>query len=330
MNMNIGQKIDVKEDQILELSQQLLSILLKDHSSNKNIIWATDNYEYLGDSYKKKNSINISLITGKNNMVIRPRVSKTKEEQQSRIRDNAEVFTPSWVCNEQNTLIDNQWFNGKSTFNKVNDKGWSLIKDKIDFSVLEDKTWKDYVEDTRLEITCGEAPYITSRYDSVSGEYIDVEVRIGLLDRKLRIITENTNTKEEWLNWAKKALENIYGFEFQGDNLLIARENVLLTVIEHYQNKYHDMIDTELLCEFAEIISWNLWQMDGLKYVIPFSCHNEDIVDNTLFGENIIKQECEGCKKNAVAKHNGIYCKIKDWKKGRIVRYVDLAIRGKR
>ena len=120
MNMNIGQKIDVKEDQILELSQQLLSILLKDHSSNKNIIWATDNYEYLGDSYKKKNSINISLITGKNNMVIRPRVSKTKEEQQSRIRDNAEVFTPSWVCNEQNTLIDNQWFNGKSTFNKVN------------------------------------------------------------------------------------------------------------------------------------------------------------------------------------------------------------------
>lgn len=28
-------------------------------------------------------------------------------------RDKAEVFTPSWVCNAQNNLVDNQWFGKK-------------------------------------------------------------------------------------------------------------------------------------------------------------------------------------------------------------------------
>ena len=43
----------------------------------------------------------------------------------------------------------------------------------------------------RLEITCGEAPYIASRYDTVSGEPIEIKRRIGILDRKLRVVTEN-------------------------------------------------------------------------------------------------------------------------------------------
>ena len=41
-----------------------------------------------------------------------------------------------------------------------------------------------------MEVSCGEAPYITSRYDTVSGDYIEVPDRIGLLDRKLRVISE--------------------------------------------------------------------------------------------------------------------------------------------
>ena len=42
-----------------------------------------------------------------------------------------------------------------------------------------------------MEITCGEAPYLVSRYDVVKGEIIPVEDRIGILDRKLRVINEN-------------------------------------------------------------------------------------------------------------------------------------------
>jgi len=37
-------KIDIKENNIYHLDNELLTILLRDRSSGKNIIWATDNY----------------------------------------------------------------------------------------------------------------------------------------------------------------------------------------------------------------------------------------------------------------------------------------------
>jgi hypothetical protein len=43
-------------------------------------------------------------------------------------------------------------------------KSWETNKEKIVYP--KGKTWQDYVRDTRLEISCGEAPYITSRYDT--------------------------------------------------------------------------------------------------------------------------------------------------------------------
>ena len=59
------------------------------------------------------------LITGPNSMIIRPRVAKETNEQLRRTRDKAEVFTPSWVCNEQNNLVDEAWFGRKDVFNKM-------------------------------------------------------------------------------------------------------------------------------------------------------------------------------------------------------------------
>ena len=79
----------------------------------------------------------------------------------------------------------------------------------------------------RLEITCGEAPYLVSRYDTVTGRTIPISERVGLLDRKLRVVHENTGTEAEWKKWARRAVESVYGYEFQGDNLLLARENNL-------------------------------------------------------------------------------------------------------
>ena len=67
-----------------------------------------------------------------------------------------------------------------------------------------------------------------SRYDTVTGEEIEISRRIGLLDRKLRVLSENVDSEIEWYSWAKKAFQSIYGFEWQGDNLLLARENLLL------------------------------------------------------------------------------------------------------
>lgn len=39
--------IDIKEDSIERLDYELLTILLQDKSSGKNIIWATDDYSQM-------------------------------------------------------------------------------------------------------------------------------------------------------------------------------------------------------------------------------------------------------------------------------------------
>jgi hypothetical protein len=134
---------------------------------------------------------------------------------------------------------------------------------KINFP--EGKTWKHYIRDTRLEMACGEAPYITSRYDTTTGEFIPIENRIGLLDRKLRVINENVEDSGEWLEAAQTAYKNIYAFEWQGDSLLLAREAMLITFIENYSFKFGKEPLLKSIQYIAYIISWNVWQMDGLK-----------------------------------------------------------------
>ena len=175
-------RVDVKENKILEMDASLLSILLKDNSSGKNLIWATDNYAQKGFGYGKNDHIDVYAITGANDNLIKPRTEKTKQEQLSRVRDKAEVFTPSWICNKQNNLVDNAWFGRENAFNTETEKGWTTNIEKVTFP--DGKTWQDYVKAQRLEITCGEAPYLASRYDTVMGEVIPVKNRIGLLDRK--------------------------------------------------------------------------------------------------------------------------------------------------
>ena len=313
---------DIKENDILNIDPIVLSILLIDRTSNKNIIWATDNYKNNGIGYGENQTIEINLITGKNGNIIKPRIEKNKKEQQVRAREKAEVFTPSWVCNVQNNLIDEAWFGYKDVFNKEINDGWETIYRKVKFP--ENKDWKEYIEDTRLEVSCGEAPYIVSRYDTVSGKVIPIKDRIGLLDRKLRIVTENTETKEEWLEWVEKAYKNVYGYDWQGDNVLIARENLLFTLVDYYRDRFKEDIDKATLIIFAEIISWNIWQMDGLKFVIPNSCKNQTIEQMSLFGKVVKGIKCPGCEKGNKLKHNGKQCKIMDWKKNKKVKYVSL------
>lgn len=54
---------------------------------------------------------------------ILPRVKKSAEEQLSRTRDKAEVFTLSWICAIQNNQIDEAWFGWADPFCKVEGTG---------------------------------------------------------------------------------------------------------------------------------------------------------------------------------------------------------------
>jgi hypothetical protein len=229
--------------------------------------------------------------------------------------------------------VDEAWFGRKDVFN-VEDAAshtWKANPNKIEFP--EGKTWKDYVRATRMEITCGEAPYLVSRYDATTGEPIPIEQRIGLLDRKLRVISENVDVSGEWLDWAQTAYMHIYGYEWQGDNLLLAREALLYTFIEYYQAKFGKAPLLKSINYIAYIISWNLWQMDGLKGVVPDSCR-DGVMEKiqTLFGEEEQKVICAGCHDDNIHKHNGIYCLIREWgakdpktkEDHRKIRFVDL------
>ena len=308
-------KVDILENDILQRYPDVLAELLRDHTTGRNIFWATNDYEERGEGYNFVDEITIEVITGSNEGVIKPRVLKTKENQKGRAQKMAEIFTPSWICNAQINLVDNDWFGREGVFNTVSEdqRTWEATTEPIIF--LKGKTWKDYVRSTRLEITCGEAPYLVSRYDTTTGNFIPIQQRIGMLDRKLRVVNENTQTPEEWLKMVEVAYKNIYGYEWQGDSLLLARENLLVTFIEYYQNKFGEKPSAKSIQNIAYIISWNLWQMDGLKFVVPKSCSDREIVTEDIFGNRSVKiQPCIGCKKNDYFQHNGIYCKVMNWR----------------
>lgn len=311
--------IDINEKSLYEKHPAILDLLLIDNTTKKNIIWATESYKRRG--YRFNDCISPFNIT--NAKIIQPRSKKAKAEQTKRSKDSAEVFTPSWMCNKQNNLIDEAWFGRKDVFNTEINNDWAVNEEKI--IIPKGKTWLDYIKDTRLEISCGEAPYLVSRYDTVTGNPIETKRRIGLLDRKFRVLNENCLNDDEWEKYALEALKSIYGFEWQGDNLILARENVLYTFIDYYIERFNEEPNEELLIEVATIISWNLWQMDGIKCVIPNSCKVEKIVQYNLFGEEeILEAGCVGCSKGTIHRHNGIYPKIMDWEKNKKIRYVDL------
>lgn len=301
--------IDVDEG---KWSKEVLETLLIDRTTDSNIVWGTDDYEFLGSAYHSHYPILYELITGANSNLIQPRVMKTRESKGNRTKERAEVFTPSWVCNIQNNMVDSIWFDRVDVFNVEKEQSWETTSEKIVF--FGNKTWTGYVDENRLEITCGEAPYLVSRYDAVSGVSINVSDRIGLLDRKMRVVKENASDEKEWLKWAERAFQSVYGYEFQGDSLLIARENLLAS----YCDYMFDAIDREPtekeLLNIAEIISWNLWQMDGLTFTIPYQEPVEPNQQLTLLDLLDVEKK--------------VLCIIKDWRANEIVVFRDLLKRG--
>lgn len=232
--------IDLSEKTLHESG--LLGLLLQDKTCRRNILWLTDSVT----DFPSTDQIDQDYIAEHD--VIKPRVVKEKEERLNRTRGKAEVFTPSDICKVQNDQIDELWY-----------------KDH------EKSDWQSYVLANRMEITCGEAPYLVSRYDTTTGDDIEIKDRIGLLDRKLHLISKHVKTEEEWLKWAKLAYKHTYGYEWQGDSLLLARENLYATFTEYFNDKFGKEPSKEDCVEICEIVSWNIFQMDGLTFTIPMT-----------------------------------------------------------
>lgn len=145
-----------------------------------------------------------------------------------------------------NNALDADWFGALGAeesagqFTVELPQGWQTVETPVQFPACGGRTpaWVQYVQSRRLEVTCGEAPFLASRYDAATGEMIPVARRIGILDRKLRVVSENAATEDEWRKYATHAVQSTYGYEYQGDNLLLARVNLLLTYAEHLQARW--------------------------------------------------------------------------------------------
>lgn len=308
--------INIQDDLLKIHKLGLLDKLLVDKTTKKNIMWATNAYCSLGARYKRNEAITPELITGPNASVIKTRARKAMEQQSERTRQHAEVFTPLWICRKMNDYADEVWFgSGEVFFREGRPTPVVVFPPK--------KDWKKYVDSKRLEITCGEAPYLVSRYDVETGEMIPIPKRVGLLDRKLRVVNENAQDEAEWLEWAVRAFQVTYGFEFQGDNVLIARVNLLMTFEEYLQARW-EREPTEAEWEkLINIIAWNIWQMDGLSGTIPYGTAEEEFQQMDLFG--MFTPASDANEENRQPN-----CRIFNWRGDRSMEYLSLKRKGDR
>lgn len=302
----------------------IIEILLLDRTTGRNILWANSEH---GAKEIQRDDV-FSIV---------PRWQKNRALQKSRTRARAEIFTPPEVCKLQNDTVDiawlknsvEKWFKENCNLDKNSPTDKAIIdghfeniaaawfwQEKI-FPAEPDKSadtyvanwldyadskdfWETYVTSRRLEITCGEAPYVVSRYNAATGEPIPLAERVGLLDRKLRVVSSRKETLPDWIDFATQALQSVYGYELQGDNLFLARRNVFDSVVEYFTEKFSCKPPEDFLSHVAKIISWNFWQMDGLSktYSPPFT------EEANLFG--------------------GANCLIKDWLTGEEIYFRSL------
>ncbi|MFW3504859.1 Eco57I restriction-modification methylase domain-containing protein [Aerococcus viridans] len=228
----------------LRKNESLLKLLLKDQATGKNIKWGTNSYVNHGYAFQDNQEIKINLITGWYEGFIRPRVDKDIVIQLERQRKRAEVFTPSWVIKKQ---VE------------------AALEDMKELSLI------DFIQTKWLEITCGEAPYMVNRYDMETGNVIPLKDRSGFIDIKFQKLNNNIDSEEKWQKLAIEIYKASYGYEYQGDSLLLARENLILTYIDNYFYMFGAFPVEEALFKICKIISHNVFQMDGLTYEVPYS-----------------------------------------------------------
>lgn len=174
-----------------------------------------------------------------------PRWEKSKSAQRARTKSKAEVFTPT-----------------------------ALIAHILALTVRECGDGIYSPDRAFCEPCCGEGAFLLTRRDQTTGAHIAVPDRVGVLDRKLLSI--DTDDEAKWKTIALKCLSSVYGYEYQGDSLTLARVNTYLTMVEHAESHGFAWSETEL-DDIAETIAKHLWQVDGTTNRPPWRATDEDI-----------------------------------------------------
>lgn len=254
----------------------LLPALLEDKSSGRNIIWATDSYAALGQGFLRLDEITADLPH-----CFLPKLERLRRQAgEERTRRHGEVFTPPAICRKM-----------------------------CDYARAElPKDWRAFVGSLILEPACGHAPFLCTWESRENG--LPLPRRPGLLDRKLRLVSEYAASRAEWLQLAFLAYESSYAYEFQGDNLLVARIRLLRRFEEEHLARWRELPGRAEYARLLEILAWNVWQMDGLTGTTPFG-KLAPPSQGSLFD-------------SAPAANSSPPCLVKNWQTARIFTYNNL------
>lgn len=180
---------------------------------------------------------------------------------------------------------------------------------------------------------------MATRYDVENGQRVPISERVGFVDRKLNRINKEIIDKAEWQRLVEWAFKSSYGFEWNGDSLLLARENLLYTYIDYYFEKWKSAPLYGLLEKIAEIISYNVFQMDGIAkkrgtpkkgsgayYILPLTEKKEKNPEVQLSFDFIFDEEMEDNESKEIITLPGKRAKIMDWETNKM-EYFDKGVK---
>ena len=157
-------------------------------------------------------------------------MKQTDTQQQ---RTWKKVALPAWVCNKMNNALDADWFCGLGAEETAGQLTVELPKagrcgNAGVFLVCgaELPGMGSMRRAAAWSVTCGE---VSSGVPVRCRHRRDDPVawRIGILTARCGVVSENAATEDEWRKHATHAVQSTYGYEYQGDNLLLARVNPL-------------------------------------------------------------------------------------------------------
>jgi hypothetical protein len=182
---------------------------------------------------------------------LRRRCDKPKAEQRARTKRRAEVFTPTSVVAFMNDHAE-------------------AAKCNVPVEELDTVSWRDRIQLRALDSCCGEGAFTTTLYDPITGEDIPEPERVGILDRKLRLVVEHAPMSLA-PRYLLTALRTSYACDIMGDNVILARMNVYLAWLEAYRRAMGTPPSIAEMNEACEVICGTVMQVDALTGMLPAS-----------------------------------------------------------
>lgn len=116
-------------------------------------------------------------------------------------------------------------------------------------------------------------PSIQNKLHDIHATFLEPSVGEGafvteILHQKLNHVDE-ISSKSEWIKNALWVVASIYGIELLTDNLIIAKQNLIEVLIEHYQKFYQKELSrkSDLYKSARYIIDNNIVQGNALTYL---------------------------------------------------------------